>query len=97
MTDRLLTLNNRRRPAPAPGLFDLRRLERELDERIAGLDARVDVLLAGDAADTRTVADIDVLCAAIAEAQELLSAARREAALHTARHHARRRGPRRWA
>jgi RecJ-like exonuclease len=98
MTDRLLTISDRSRPAPPPGLFELRVLERTLRERIARLDARVDELLHdGDPSDARTVADIDVLCAAIAEAQELVGAARREAALHTARHHARRRRPRRWA
>jgi hypothetical protein len=96
MTDRLLTISDG--PAPAPGLFDLRILERRLRERVAILDARVDELLhEGDPADPRTVADIDVLCSAIAEQNELLAEARREAALYAAVRRAKRARPRRWA
>ena len=96
MTDRLLTISDG--PAPPPGLYDLLVLERDVRERVARLDARVDALLhSGDPSDTRTVAEIDVLCAAIAEAQELLVEARREAALHAAVRRARRQRPRRWA
>ncbi len=96
MTDRLLTISDG--PAPPPGLYDLLVLERQVRARVVALDARVDELLrTGDPADPHTVAEIDVLCAAIAEAQELVLEARREAALHAAVRRARRARPRRWA
>jgi hypothetical protein len=95
MTDRLLTISDR--PGPPPGLFDLLVLERALCERVDDLDGRIDeLLLTGDPADDRTVGDIDVLCAALGEAQELLAEARREAALHAAVRRSRRARPRRW-
>jgi hypothetical protein len=95
MTHRLLTISDR--PTPPPALYDLLVLERTLRDRIEHLDARVDsLLMSGDPSDLRTVADIDVLCAAMAEAQELLSEARREAALYAAVRRNRRARPRRW-
>jgi hypothetical protein len=99
MTDRLLTVRDlASAPGPRPGLFQLRLLERSLRARIAELDARVDALLALDGPPApRDVADVDVLCAAIAETRELLDEARREAARHVARRHERRSGRRRWA
>lgn len=76
MTDRLLSLTDRSRPAPPPGHRELRDLERRLRRRIAGFDARVDALLVRDAPPSaRDVADIDVLCAAIDEARGLLDEA----------------------
>jgi hypothetical protein len=99
MTDRLLTIRDlETATAPRPGLYQLRVLERSLRARIDDLDARVDALLALDGPPTtRRVADVDVLCAAIAETRELLDEARREAARHVARRRERRLRPRRWA
>src|SRR5688500_15318306 len=59
-------------PALLPGVVELRLLERRLDERLAELDARVDMLLAepGPYTDDE-IARVDVLCAAIAEVAEL--------------------------
>ncbi len=85
-------------PAPSPGLFDLRLLERRIETRLADLDARVDFLLALPGAPTDAqVAAVDVLCAAIAETQELLDEARRDAAGEARRRRERRQTPRRWS
>lgn len=99
MTDRLLTLRDlTSRSGPRPGLFVLRRLERALLDRLAELDARVDVLLVLDGPPTdEQVAQVDVLCAAIGELQELLEEARAEAAHDVRRRRARRAPQRRWA
>ena len=98
MTDRLLTPDLLERSGARPGLYELRVLERRLRERIATLDARVDGLLMvpGLPSDDH-VAAVDVLCASIAEARELLDEVRREAAREVHARHARRARPRRWA
>src|SRR5688500_10352888 len=101
MTDRVTTLHdltNPHRTHGRPGLFQLRVLERELRGRVADLDARVDGLLdfVGLPTDEQ-VAEVDVLCAAITEQQELLTEVRAEAARHLERAHERRSRPRRWA
>ena len=97
MTDRILTYSDLTRRGPRPGLFQLRVLERGLRTRIADLDARVDRLLAIEGPPTNAqVGEVDVLCAAIAELQELLDEARTEAAHHVDRRHARRSRRRRW-
>src|SRR3712207_2162153 len=101
MTDRVITLHDLTNPARThgrPGLFQLRVLERELRGRLAVLDKRVDGLLdfVGLPTDEQ-VAAVDVLCASIAELQELLDEVRAEAALHLERSHERRSRPRRWA
>ena len=98
MTDRILTLRDLTSPGPRPGLYQLRVLERGLRRRIAELDARVDALLALDEPPTDDqVAEVDVLCAAIAELRELLDEARVEAARDVQRRRARRTRRRRWA
>lgn len=101
MHDRLVTLRDLLSPAgrhPRPALYDVRVLERELTARIAVLDARVDVLLDFKGIPTvEQVGEVDILCAAIAEQEELLEEARREASRHVERHRARRERPRRWA
>jgi hypothetical protein len=101
MTDRLTTLPDLTDPHglhARPGLFQLRVLERELRGRIADLDGRVDALLdfVGLPSDEQ-VAEVDVLCAAILEQQELLTEVRAEAAHHLERSDRRRSHPRRWA
>jgi hypothetical protein len=97
MTDRLLTLRDLLAPGPRPGLYELRVLERGLRRRIAALDGRVDELLLLDGAPTDAqVGEVDVLCAAIAEARELLDEARAEVAALTQHHRRRRAAPRRW-
>lgn len=98
MTDRVLTPSHLHGSGVRPGLFELRLLERRLRDRIAALDARVDELLSlgGPPSDTQ-VAEVDVLCAAIAEARELLDEARREAAREVQHRRSRRTRPRRWA
>ena len=84
-------------PALLPGLLELRVLERRLDARLAGLDARVDMLLTQGAAYTDDdVAEVDVLCAAIAEVEELRAAARRDVLRERTARRARRSGVRRW-
>ena len=98
MTDRLITLDDLTRPGRPPGLFELRVLERSIRDRLARLDARVDRLLALEGPPTDDeVAEVDVLCAAIAELRELLDQARRDAAHDVQRRHARRTPRRRWA
>jgi hypothetical protein len=101
MTDRVTTLHdltNPHRTHGRPGLFQLRVLERELRGRVAELDDRVDGLLDFVGIPTEEhVAEVDVLCAAITEQQELLDEVRAEAARHLERSHERRSHPRRWA
>jgi hypothetical protein len=101
MTDRVTTLSDLTNPMRThgrPGLFQLRVLERELRGRLAELDQRVDGLLDFTGIPTdEQVAAVDVLCASIAEQQELLQEVRAEAARHLERSHERRRRPRRWA
>ena len=99
MTDGLLTYRHLVSPwAPRPGLYQLRVLERELRRRLAGLDERVDLLLQFEGIPSaRQVADVDVLCAAIAETQELLDEVKREADGHVEGRRRRRNSPRRWA
>lgn len=97
MPDSVFTPETLDSPALRPGLVALHALERRLDERLAALDARVDVLL--DAAGPYTDAEIgavDVLCAAIAEVTELRDAARRDTIRQRAARKARRSGVRRW-
>ena len=98
MPDRLLTTADVLAPGPRPGLFELRVLERRLRARIALLDGRVDALLSFPGQPTvEQVAEVDVLCAAIAELQELRDEARREAAAEELARQARRARPRRWS
>jgi hypothetical protein len=98
MPDRITTFDDLMRRGPRPGLYQLRVLERSLRGRIADLDARVDALLVLDGPPTDDqVAEVDVLCAAIAELRELRDEARHEAAAHVQRSHRRRSRPRRWA
>lgn len=98
MTDRFLTPESLTAGAStAPALVDLRRLERLLEHRIARLDLRVDRLLdLGGPPFREAAAEIDVLCAAMEEAVELLDETRAEIALAVERHQARRSGRRRW-
>jgi hypothetical protein len=97
MSDRILTFDDLHRRGARPGIAQLRRLERSLRRRIASLDARVDELLDPEGPPTDLqVAEVDVLCAAIAEARELLEEARHESARHAQARRARRRRPRRW-
>jgi hypothetical protein len=97
MPDRVFTIREHGTPGPAPGLFELRVLERDLVRRIAAFDDRVDGLLRLDGGSFADAAgEIDVLCAAIAEAAELLEQARRQAAA-IERRPARRRRVRRWS
>jgi hypothetical protein len=84
-------------PALLPGLLELRLLERTLGTRLAELDARVDMLLAqGDGYSDDDVGQVDVLCAAIAEVEELRAAARRDVLRERTARRARRSGVRRW-
>ena len=98
MTDRLLTPDHLLARGSGPGLFRLRELERGLRRRVAGLDGRVDALLDLDGPpNDAQVAEVDVLCAAIAEARELLDEVRGAAAAELHHRRARRAQPRRWA
>jgi hypothetical protein len=101
MHDRLLTLRDLTNPTgrhPRPALYDVRVLERELTARIKVLDRKVDALLDFKGIPTvEQVGEVDILCAAIAEQEELLEEARREASRHVERHRSRRERPRRWA
>lgn len=84
---------------PAPrGLFELRVLERTLGRRLDALDARLQALAASGGSPTdRHVSDVDVLCAAILEAAELLDATRMQAAAEVQQRRGRRAAARRWA
>jgi len=98
MTDRVLIPGDLTGPGLRPGLYELRVLERGLRERLRDLDLRVDDLLVLDGPPTDAqVAEVDVLCAAIAEARELLDEVRQETAAAVQDRRARRDGPRRWA
>ena len=98
MTDRFLTpesLTSGR--ATPPPLFDLRVLERHLEDRLADMDAHVDRLLdLGGPSFLEAAAELDVLCAAIEEAQELLDETRDEMSRVLDRRAERRRTRRRW-
>ena len=84
-------------PALLPGLLELRVLEGRLDTRLAELDARVDMLLADGGGYTEAdVAEVDVLCAAIAEVEELRAAARLDVLRERTARRTRRSGVRRW-
>ena len=97
MSSRVITPATLESPALLPGLLELRVIERGLDARLAELDARVDELLAqGSLYTDDDVAEVDVLCAAIAELQELRAAARRDVLRERAARKARRSGVRRW-
>lgn len=86
MDDRLLTCSTLTASGPRLGVTDLRRLERSLEDRIAGLDTRVDALLAFDGPPTDAdIAAIDVACAAIGELSELLEVVRTESGADRAR------------
>ena len=101
MTDRLTILPDLTNPYGTharPGLFQLRVLERELRGRIADLDGRIDGLLDVVGLPThQQVAEVDVLCAAMMEQQELLAEVRAEAAYRLEHAERRRSHPRRWA
>ena len=98
MTDRFLTPESLSAGRViTPPLFDLRVLERGLVSRLDELDARVDRLLdLGGPSFLEAAAQIDVLCAAIEEAQELLDETRDEMSRVLGRREQRRRGVRRW-
>ena len=84
-------------PALRPGVLALRVIERRLDERLAELDARVDMKLSEPGPYTEDdIASVDVLCAAIAEVTELREAARHDLLREQAARSARRSGIRRW-
>jgi len=97
MPSRVITPASLETPALLPGVVELRLIERRLDERLAELDARVDMLLAEPAPYTDDdITQVDVLCAAIAEVAELREAARRDVLRERAVRRARRAGVRRW-
>ena len=98
MPSRVITPATLETPALLPGIVELRVLERRLTDRLAELDARVDMLLAepGPYSDD-DVAHVDVLCAAIGEVTELRDAARRDVRRECDTRTARRSGIRRWA
>lgn len=81
MTDRILTSADLLEPQTRASLFDVRHAERALRARIDVFDARVDDLLElpGPPSDEH-IAEVDVLCAAIAELGELLDELRGETA-----------------
>ncbi|HEV2813798.1 MAG TPA: hypothetical protein VGW10_11160 [Solirubrobacteraceae bacterium] len=84
-------------PGLRPGVVALRVLEERLADRLAELDARVDMLLDSPAPYTDDeITAVDVLCAAIAEVSELREAARQDVLRDRAARRARRRGVRRW-
>src|SRR3712207_905207 len=98
MPARVITPRTLEAPALLPGVVELRVLERRLDDRLAELDARVDVLLAEPAPYTdHEISAVDVLCASIAEVAELRDAARRDLVRECTARRARRSGVRRWA
>lgn len=97
MPDSVITPETLDSPALRPGVLALRVIERRLEERLAELDARVDMLLseAGPYTD-EDVTNVDVLCAAIGEVSELREAVRRDLIRERAARKARRSGVRRW-
>ena len=97
MPARVITPATLETPALLPGVVELRLLERRLTDRLAELDARVDMLLDGPGSySDEEVGAVDVLCAAIAEVTELREAARRDVARDREVRSARRGGVRRW-
>ena len=97
MPSRVTTPATLEAPAIFPGLLELRVMEARLTERLAELDARVDVALSElGARGEDGVTTVDVLCAAIAEVSELRDAARRDVSRERAARDARRAGVRRW-
>ena len=97
MPDDVITPETLDAPAVRPGLLALRLLDRRLTDRLAGLDARVDMLLHETTGFTRDdVTAVDVLCASIAEVSELREAARTDILRERAARKARRSGTRRW-
>ena len=97
MPDSVITPETLDSPALRPGVLALRVIERRLDDRLAELDARVDVMLSEPGPYTdEEVATVDVLCAAIAEVSELREAARQDLLRERAARKARRSGVRRW-
>ena len=97
MPDSVITPETLDAPALRPGLVELRVLDQRLADRLAGLDARVDMLLEtpGPYTDAEVTA-VDVLCASIAEVAELREAARQDVLRERAARKARRSGLRRW-
>lgn len=97
MPDSVITPETLDSPALRPGVLALRVIERRLGERLAELDARVDMLLSEPGPYTDAdVTSVDVLCAAIAEVSELREAARQDVLRERAARRARRSGLRRW-
>ena len=97
MPDSVITPETLDSPALRPGVIALRLLEGRLDDRLAELDARVDLALSDPRPySDEDVATVDVLCAAIAEVSELREAARRDILRERAARRARRSGTRRW-
>ena len=97
MPDSVITPETLDAPALRPGVLALRVIERQLEDRLAELDARVDMLLSEPGAySEEDVTSVDVLCAAIAEVAELRDAARRGVIRERAARKARRSGVRRW-
>ena len=98
MPDSVITPETLDSPALRPGVVALRVIERRLEDRLAELDARVDMLLAEPGPYTEDdVTSVDVLCASIAEVSELREAARTDVLRKCAARKARRSGVRRWA
>ncbi|HEX8123073.1 MAG TPA: hypothetical protein VF549_17615 [Solirubrobacteraceae bacterium] len=97
MPDDVITPETLYAPALRPGVLALRLIERRLDDRLAELDARIDMLLfePGPYTDDE-VTQVDVLCAAVAEVTELREAARIDIVRERAARKARRSGVRRW-
>jgi hypothetical protein len=98
MPSRVTTTATLEAPAILPGLLELRLIEARLTDRLAELDARVDVALSDlGSSGGDDVTTVDVLCASIAEVAELRDDARRDVARERAARAARRSGVRRWA
>ncbi len=97
MPERVITPATLEAPAMLPGVVELRVLEGRLNDRLAELDARVDMLLCESGPyGADDVAAVDILCAAIAEVAELRDAARHDVAHERTTRRARRTGTRRW-
>jgi hypothetical protein len=96
MPDDVITPETLEAPGLRPGLLALRLMERRLTDRLAQLDARVDMLLHDAAYSEDDITSVDVLCASIAEVTELRDAARRDVVRERTARKARRSGTRRW-